>query len=104
MGLQKRLAYSLLIIPSFIFPVSAEVIETFVCQSCSESQARDLATTKFDQPSCQFGDLGGGPAVIDETPMYCDVTNKDVIIIDPQNKTTSIIKGSEYMNQLIHVL
>jgi hypothetical protein len=88
MGLQKRLAYFLLIIPSFILPVSAEVIETFVCQSCSESQARDLATTKFDQPSCQFGDLGGGPAVIDETPMYCDVTNKDVIIIDPQNKTT----------------
>lgn len=57
MGLQKRLAYFLLIIPSFILPVSAEVIETFVCQSCSESQARDLATTKFDQPSCQFGDL-----------------------------------------------
>lgn len=63
-------------------------IESHPCYSCNATKAKDLALTKYDKPRCHFGDIGGGPAVIDETPVYCDPTTKNIVILDPESRRT----------------
>lgn len=94
MGFKRRFGYSLLIFCSSSVPVAAEVLDTYVCQSCTDNAARDLAKAKFDQSTCNVVKTGEGAANVTESLTRCDVKNKDLVILDPAKKKVRKYRAS----------
>ncbi|MGQ8365022.1 hypothetical protein [Glaciecola sp. 1036] len=82
---------------------NAQMIDAFVCHDCTQPEAKQLASTKYVQPRCRFEDLNGGPATIDETQVVCEPTQKDVVILNPQDKIAYKFKVSAFHTQQFSV-
>nr|WP_136251464.1 hypothetical protein [Ningiella ruwaisensis] len=84
---------------------NAQMIDAYVCHDCGQAEAKARAATKFIQPECEFTDLGGGPAIIGETPMFCNPTSKTVVILNPQQKLAwkYVVRASYPQQYMIQV-